>query len=519
MADTIPGPSGAQPVAPSADDAPPTINILKPPIVRLPIGRSATYPLQGLQKEESAFVLWVPTNGGGKLTLSTHSLVQVALERPLGKVLKTGTKSLTFDVPDQQHGEYFFIVAAPAATAICEFVQVGLAREDASQSAAPLVPWNFWYFPAAANVVDPMTGRRYSDPFAAKTMKKYAKAFKLVDATGPATWEYDSANRHVDLYADEWEGHCHNAAPSSAIFHLPAPGGTFTVNGVQFTRSELMLLAAEFFGNFGQDKRVWALPDGPPLGKYSLWRLLKPGEPADAKVLMDRILAVTPKPLTAPDHTHDQKVQAATEAGLFIANQNGASAYEKTVRETFGRLAAEFYEKLILKLSKEKTPLVADARVYDGARGANEVWNQVFFYYRARYQEDASQDNRLMNIQCDLYANVDDNSANLAPYPATVKGSEVTPVPPFERKAQVLLYNNIWLLAFTVAGGLEMNDKRNRWTSHQNINGQELYAPTDVFELTSLVEQRHGQASGNPYITWDLVKAGALVLHKRFGGP
>lgn len=519
MADPIPGPSGAQPVAPSADDAPPTINILKPPIVRLPIGRSATYPLQGLQKEESAFVLWVPTNGGGKLTLSTNSVVQVALERPLGKVLKTGTKTLIFDVPEQQHGEYFFIVAAPAATATCEFVQIGLAREDASKSSPPLVPWNFWYFPAAANVVIPGTGRRIPDPSAAETMKKYAKAFKLADANGPASWEYHPGNGHVDLYADGWEGHCHNAAPSSAIFYLPAPGGTVTVNGVQFSRRDLMLLAAEFFGNFGQDKQVWTLPEEPRLGKYSLWRLLKPGEPADVKVLIERILAVTPKPIMASTHKQVQLLQAAADASAFIVEQKGEAAYEKNVRETFGRLAAEFYAKLIEKISKEKTPLVADARSYNDQRGGNEVWNQVFFYYRASYQEDASQDNRLMNIQCDLYANVDAESPDLAPYPATVIGSEVTPVPPFRNEPQVLEYKNTWLLAFTGAGAVDSSDTRSRWVSLQNINNKELYAPTDVFELTALVEQRHGKASGNPYITWDLVKAGALVLHKRFGGP
>ena len=107
----------------------------------------------------------------------------------------------------------------------------------------PLVPWDFYYWP---------TSRSPHNPFskgAGNVLEVYARAFGHDPAAARKAEQADHSSEEVKRapYYD-WVGHCHMAAPASALFEEPK---TVDYNGVFFSSEDLKFLATEYWGNFG----------------------------------------------------------------------------------------------------------------------------------------------------------------------------------------------------------------------------------------------------------------------------
>ena len=245
-----------------------TPNTLGPLARRLPLGIPQDDP-GGV----TYWRIWIPTTSVGTLRIvHDHPRARLILSRSnlLPRRLTTGDGEITYRKPSEEHGEFILVVTGLASGKItCTFTQKRWSRASPSPGAEPIVPWNFYYWPAEGNLAP-------SDGHA--VLRRYATA---VGKSGDdaARWELDN---HVSASGDQWAGHCHNAAPASAIFEQPRPT---VIGGVSFSEEEMEFLATEYVGNFGSvvsvdSKPAWELTgSSKPQGlRFYLPAYLKPGD-------------------------------------------------------------------------------------------------------------------------------------------------------------------------------------------------------------------------------------------------
>jgi hypothetical protein len=236
--------------------APNRLNTLGFPLLKLRLLKSKDDALV-LELPIGAFEVYVPSNHGGELTIGfgkerldpEHTLV---VDKPDGtRVQMAKGQRVEIDIAPGQRGDGIFrvYVHAPsgAFSIYARFEEVGFARE---KNGRPLVPWNFWFFPYShADDGNAWAGK------IVQPLERYAEAFGTTAATA---WELE---HHGDptKTRKHWEGHCHDAAGASILFVAPPDDG-IEHNGVKFRCEELKFYATEFFGQFGEITRKWALP-------------------------------------------------------------------------------------------------------------------------------------------------------------------------------------------------------------------------------------------------------------------
>jgi hypothetical protein len=475
------------------------LNTLVTQAVRLPLGHQVPMP-----RAMTLFKVWLPTNTGGQLLISTTGSGTVDLRRAPDAVLKPADTAISYDVPTGEFGAYHVLAKGkPGDTVICSFVQISFARDGTGDSDPPLIPWNFYYWPSAkqhkqtgGTTVPNVWVQRAKD-----VMDHYSAAFSLPDLTAASKWE--EANHARPDVGEGWEGHCHNSAPASMYFEEPT---LQFINHVAFSSEEMEFLATEYFGNFGQlGPDFWELKRGNSKpgganGRFYLPAFFKPGGP---KTRAEFIRALTSEGFT----------NAAAIADSYIQSMGGEAAFAQQIKQWHGELAAEFYDRLIKFMRVKKHPLLSNMRSYRGGGGPHEVWNQAYFFYRAYYYENPNtKDPMDILVYCDLFANLDTYPS--VGLPAQVSGSYVIP-----DSTKALFFSNIWRIQFTGSGDIVIADKRNEWRNLQNNAKEELYPPTEMLTLAKPATSRKPGdpfSLGNQYIGTDLVTKGHLKLRKRY---
>lgn len=224
------------------DVAPNNENTLEAPALRLPLGN----PLPC----GAGFTHWrvyVPTLLGGVLTVRCPGAVVVGIQQPLGTQLAIGS----FEVSAKVAFGPVWVIAIGLESAMigANLVQTAWATRTSrftNPDAAPLLPWNFYYW---------ASDRESSFATAAReTLRKYANAIgRLPDAA--EAWEIKNHQRDG---AGRWEGHCHLMAPASAYFVQPAGQ---TINGQSFSEDEMEFLAGEWFAAYGNEAYGWHIDE------------------------------------------------------------------------------------------------------------------------------------------------------------------------------------------------------------------------------------------------------------------
>jgi hypothetical protein len=497
------------------------------------VARNATNPVQlsferlrvgwenNAPEELTRFRLWVPTNTGGDLGITHMNGGTVDLRRPYGKVVKAAQNHVSYEVKAGEFGEYFVVAKGKANSVIlCTFIQSSFSRDGTGDSDPPLVPWNFWYWPTAK-------GNPYQKG-AADIMARYGTAFGHDPEACRQAELDDHATKEVSGGDYDWEGHCHNAAPASALFEEPKP---VTHNGQAFSEEEMKYLAAEYFGNFGHFQgMVWELKRGPskPGGSSARWYLpgyFKPGTDMSRAALVDGLEREFQGNLALDD---PKLVKGAEQtADIYVGALGGDAAFSKQMNEWMGELAAEFYQALIDYMRVKKHPLLANMRSYKASGGPQQVWNQVYFYYWAFYMEKEPQstgvdpdhpsaahyDDKDMVISCLMRANLD-HHVDTSDLPARISGDDVIPTDGLS-----LVFKHLWRIQFDDAGKIIVQDPRNTWHYIHTDKDEPLYAPTELMPLDKLTTSRKSAdkiSLGNKFVGTELLDAGLLKVRKRY---
>ncbi|APR75989.1 Hypothetical protein A7982_01336 [Minicystis rosea] len=478
----MPAPTNPNPVVTNLS------NTLGMRVFRLPLGIPQADP-GGL----TYWRIWIPTDTGGTLQIThDHSaLLTLSKNNPVTGHVATGTGTLTYEVPIGEYGA--FVVAAGTGrvgTIGCTFKQKGWSRVDQPLDAAPLVPWNFYYWPSS----QPEIAAR-----SRAVMKRYATAVGK-DGDAAEKWELDN---HQPAGADGWAGHCHNAAPASALFK---PIGPKTISGAAFDEEEMELLAAELFGNYGMLGKAWTLgapwtlPGTTESGRFSLPAYLKPGMPKTRAALVEGLEAeLGPK--------------GAQVADALIAQNGGEAQFATNMAQQMGQLAAKLYDALTQWMRFGGHPLVSNMRDYTGFLGSVPVWNQIFFHYEATYVETAGTNDDLdMTIDCQLTSNQDTNPS--PGLPARIVNGEVVPT-----SGSSMLHKHLWRIIFSHAGKIDAANPRGAWKSLKNVAGFELYPPTELYWIDRLSATPRYRSDnlmerGNPYVGRELLAY--LEQHLRY---
>ena len=491
-------------------------SLLDLPLRKLPLGYSTD-----LDADINRFRLWVPTDTGGTLEIEYGSAAfeeglesgTVDLRKPFRKIIQKAARKVTYEVKTGEYGEFFVIAAGKAGDYIqCSFTQVSFSRDGTGDVDDPLIPWNFWYWPSADSPSNP------DSVSAADVMKRYGKAFGHdPDACSAAEHKDHGTEAITTAPYYDWQGHCHNAAPASALFEKPSD---VTYEDQEFSEADMKYLAAEYFGSFGVLHRIWELKrgsskPGPASGaRFYLPAYFKPGDPSkDRAKLIEGLKQEFRGDLPLDD---PRLVKAAEQiADAQIADLGGEAAFKKKMDEWMGELAAEFYQMLIDYLRVKKHPLVSNMRSYHGNGGPDQVWNQVYFCYSANYSEHHGDENDML-IEGFLFANLD--RRGLTSFPAKIINNR--PMFTVGQQPEHLWFAIKWRVIFDGKGKIVIQDARNAWMRLSNDQGDPLYAPTDLLLLDKPTTTRPKGVSkrllGNKFVGTELVKAGLLKVHKRY---
>jgi hypothetical protein len=460
----------ASPVAPNAD------NTLTIPVRRLPLGVPVPSP-----PGPTRWRVWIPTYLGGELTIRCSDASQVEIQQPDGNSLASGTaEAVTFAA----FGECFVATTTSGGMIIASLVQTAWSRMHELLPNKPLLPWNFYYWPARRSSAAADEAR--------DILKRYASAVgKSPDVAD--TFEHDS---HQSPDAAGWAGHCHHAAPASALFEQPV---ATTIGGQFFSEEEMEFLATEWFGNFGQvQDPSWTLRNTRfphAIGRWDVLGYLKPGGPKD-RATLTKSLGGEFDPSTA--------VAAGEVWSIAVGSE---AEFKDWINKDFGKAAAGYFQKLQDELAANGLPLLSNLRSYEPHRGPEEVWNQMIFYYRATFSEtwpQNPQDDKDLKVSCEVYSNIDTRpSPNLAGRFAS--GSVI----PGQSSKDAWLYRNEWRIIFDGQGKINASDDRNAWTSLQNDQRQELFAPTNLNLLGPPASVRRTGppfGTGNPVVGMEFLK-------------
>lgn len=495
---------GSNPVAASADGR--TKNTLGINMVRLPIGHEAEDPRPAGPR--TMFWLVIPTNTGGRLICEHKGGGILTLLAHDGRTDIGGVPKLLLDIVIHPKSKGVMYVAADEGTprkVTARFEQVGIAREGASQKDAPLIPWNFWYFPSARKFSG---GEVNADAGVAEAIiRKYIHAVTTEPraattlADKAAKWEHD--NHGADV-GPSWLGHCHNAAGASIVFEQPVAK---TVNGQSFTEDELELIATELFGNLGSGRVAFALRGtapgmGPPrmfsksapegLPFESVADEAREARPVFTKGFDHLFYPMCFKPSEAKSPNVGMLERAlrgfdptmGREANALAIRAFASMDIPKLVREWYSELAAQFYNALVECILKGKHALEGDLASLDPAAGPEEVWNHAVFHYKAvfsetNYHNDPAKDNNDpldVTLTIDLTANDDGRLPIVDPITGNVTMSSAgAPARPTRdggvdlSKANQRRSQQVLRLIFDRAGEITFDD-RNDWIASKNAD-------------------------------------------------
>jgi hypothetical protein len=459
-------------VAPGAGDR---FDTLVGNSLRLPLGHSAEDPDTDL--EATLFWLVIPTRSGGELLVVHEGSGGrlVLLDDDENSILAGPSGgTLTYTVPPGKHGDLFVVASGGSPRKVsCTFTQTAIAREAPDETAKPLIPWNFYFWPSSRQFSDQNNALNPHLKTEDQMIAKYAKAFGK-DVSAALTWEVMHHQRDVGA---SWVGHCHHSAAASILFEAPRAQATNS-HGVAFNDEELKFLAAEWFGRFGRKEPRFALDKGA-------------NQPWD-KILPDKVFTMLLKPsdLAPPYAKLEENLKRAIVAykpdrasdAAQMAKYGTRPGFVRTAHDEFGRAAANFYRELNTYLLEQKHPLIADLRADGPFNGPNEVWNHVIFYYRATYKEILPSDPtdpsnaHFLEVELTLVANADVKSPPSSSQPAV-------PGPGNSLEVESSALENRWSrqrlwLAFDPQSGTVRDDPRNEWKYSRNRNGDDLYVPT-----------------------------------------
>lgn len=462
------------------------VNTLKSIVLRLPLGHSAKDP--DTNHEKTYFWFVIPTNTGGRLMLVHQGKggTLTLLGNDAKTVILKAGGVIDIPIPAGTFGNFWVVAEGGDVREVSSrFVQTGVARESASPGAAPLIPWNFHFWPSVRNSPDGSPNPEI--PLIDNMIRRYAHAFGK-DEKAAVLWE--KTNHQTDT-GPGWSGHCHLMAGASILFKQPVPR-TVNVRGsataqVAFTEEELEFFAGEWFGNFG--------------GKVVVFTMENRGVEPWNKLLPDKFYTM----LLKPSETHLNASELATrlekailsyqpsladKAKIMAQNATARGNLGDIVAEAFGQAAVDFYRTLIKKILVEGHALEGDLRGSGPDNRAAEVWNHAIFYYEANYKEILPMhvsnpvNNTYMEIDLLLVANADYPSPPSPGSPATVTQGlvDVNQTQWPNRKVRMTLD-----IAFDLKTGEMLDkDKRNKWTSCRNdgIGGAaEIYAPSYLAEI------------------------------------
>ena len=463
------------------------------------------------------FRVWVPTNTGGVLTVKAAKGGTVELRRPYANVIKAAAGTVSYDVKTGEFGEFFVIARGNANDKVnCTFIQTSFSRDGTGDSDPPLVPWNFWYWPTAQDEGNPFSKQ------AGDVMTRYAQAFGHDPAACRTAELHDHATPAPPGGGSDWQGHCHMAAGASASFEEPQP---VTIKGYSFSAEEMKYLAAEYFGNFGNNDLAWELKRGELVGMMYLPAYFKPGQPMGRSAFVDSLKQMYKKDGESLDD-EDLIKFAEQNADKYISDKGGEAAFEKLMKQWMGELGAEFYQALIDYMRVKGHPLEANMRSYRADGGPEEVWNQVYFWYSAYYYESdihdreyvGAADDTDITIYCEMRANRDFQlmfGGASTGLPATISGGQVTPT-----DGRALVFKHWWRIQFDRdSGKIIVKDARNHWLDVMGDAGQALYAPKKLLPLTKFARSRLSGDKhdlGNKFVGTELVDGGWLKIRKRY---
>lgn len=417
------------------DVAPNLLNTLNP-AVRLPLVKDQSSALQ-FQGNFGVFRTYVPSRFGGVLEVgcnSTGAQVVVAYQgNPVvdaaGKAVPKGA-TVKATIPSGQFGWFDIAVSGVSGTYSmwALFSEIGIARDGSSDSADPLIPWNFWYFPFAKSRAD----------FTAWGSSKLQPCTKYETAFGKSNvlqWEKDNHN-DPDGTQLGWVGHCHNSAPASILFKPPDPAGK-TVGSTNFSCEELKFFAAEFYGQKGVDNSPWGLPGTGPMGRQGFFQENKPED--------------NPK--------------------------------------RFGTLIAGLHNALRTTLHDNRQAGFMDMRDVSGSDPA-AVWNQAIYKYVAQMWETTPVgDWHDIQVQNTLFGNEDvmpaDFSSSGSPAKIVANGPGAGGTPKDAEWDPTAISRNGLLnyrVIFKPDGDINATHANNEWQSAQTGDGKTgLYGPRFLF--------------------------------------
>lgn len=439
-----------------------TPNTLAPNMVRLPIGRTArdSNPVG----PQSYFWLMIPTRFGGLLTVRSNNVTEgssVQIINGSSAALTRRDREVEFQVPRGQRDPLYIVAeggGSDGRSVSCTFAQTGIARDGRT----PLVPFNFWFWPSARQFTNGETNPDADR--AIDVLRRYAQAVSK-DADIAERWERDNHGRDR---GPPWMGHCHNMAAASILFEEPV---NRTIAGVSFTAEELELIAGEWYGAFGQQKRVWTLERGDPVDNIDKLRpthLFKPAEPKTPAAALQALRS----------HLPDLNNDSLQRLVAFVLQRLGP--LETTITSWFGERASALYAALVENVLVEGHALVGDLRSAHRSGGAGEVWNHAVFAFRGTYREvEPVGDWKDIEIECTLFAN-EDYTARLGSVglPAAITNEQIET----RGRVQRISFQG-FRLVFDDAGDVAGADPRNLWRFCRNATGDELYAPSFLLKV------------------------------------
>jgi hypothetical protein len=484
--------------------APNKTNELRVPATRLPLGGWAE-----ARAGDALFEVWIPTKHGGDLSAQHWEGGTVQIidgDKPISAPGRTTTARVA---PGKARAVLVKATGGPSSRVNCTFSQTAFARQGPDEKKDKvLIPYNFWFWPTVR------AKSTYADQ-ALDVLKRYVKATRGAGSVKDATdWEHDQHGRDS---GPAWQGHCHAAAPASALFEVPTD---ITINGESFTLDEMKYLGAEFFGNFGAYEVLPTIKMTPfvTIGTtgVDVLECLKPEGPHDVGQLA---LAF----MTFNSSADSSLALSYTQRWLSLYGSSDPAQFEAQMRVSFGIAAAFLFSHLMEYVYHRKEPLFGNMRAYQHGGGPEQVWNQALFHYEATLEENPdTQDRYDIVAKLKLTTNLDHEpvesrslAERAADLPATATPDQLNwTVEPSRART----FEHAYRLLFDDDGNIRPSDARNEWRRCRGAGP--VYAPTRLARLMPPSAIRRTSSDpdelGNPFVGRELIDRGYLRLNARY---
>lgn len=397
-----------------------------------------------------AHLVRVPSDGGGRLRIGLRhakSGDELSVIGPDGTVYDGGPgREVRLEIEALKRGSGLFVAGVRAPRKRYEiyatFEEIGAAK---TASGKYLIPWNFWYFPYAADLKEKSAwGSSVTRP-----LHKYEEAFGV---SGVVDWELDNHRKLTG--GKSWEGHCNIAALASIAFEPPPKEGV-EENGVRFECEEIKLLAAEVLGRYADLDDAWT-------------------------------------PLSFSRHAADlRKKKPSEDPGLFGSDE----------------MLVTFLEHLSREIRMQGRALAMDLRDATG-KDPEEVWNHAVFYYATRYWQLDAEDPTLVEGEVELLANADTwGGSESSGMPASVAAAGEDEIFDY-RNTDRAIRKCRFRVRFTPAGKLARGATDNQWLSViaivRNEQGKDsaikTFAPVYSVRVKQLSTAIQSEEHANPFV-------------------